>query len=97
MLPHALAYNMPAAPEVALAVAEAIGAEDAALGLWELARQLGARMALRDLGMPEEGIERAADLAMANPYWNPRTLERDGLRELIARAHAGLPPAAIRS
>jgi hypothetical protein len=42
--------------------------------------------------MPEEGIDRAADLALANPYWNPRPLERDALRACIAAAWAGEPP-----
>jgi maleylacetate reductase len=31
-------------------------------------------------------IDRAADLAVANPYWNPHPLERGAIRELIAPA-----------
>ena len=42
--------------------------------------------------MPREGIERAVDLALANPYWNPRPIERHGLRDLITRAYEGDPP-----
>ena len=42
--------------------------------------------------MPESGIDKAADLAVTNPYWNPRPLERDAIRDLIARAFAGEPP-----
>jgi maleylacetate reductase len=42
--------------------------------------------------MPENGIERAADLAVSNPYWNPMPIERDAVRMLIARAWAGEPP-----
>ena len=48
--------------------------------------------ALRDLGMPEDGIDRATDIALKNPYWNPRPLERDGIRALIAAAWAGDEP-----
>jgi len=44
--------------------------------------------------MPQDGIERAADIAMKNPYWNPRPIERDAIRDLIARAWAGEPPPA---
>ena len=51
-------------------------------------------MALRDFGMPFEGIERAADLALANPYFNPRPLDRDAIRDLIADAWSGSPPRA---
>jgi maleylacetate reductase len=36
--------------------------------------------------MSESGIDRAADLAIANPYRNPRPLERGAIRELIAAA-----------
>jgi maleylacetate reductase len=94
VLPHALAYNAPAAPEAVGRIAVALRAGDAALGLHQLAKKLGAPLALRDLGMPEDGIERAADIAMQNPYWNPRPLERNAVRNLIARAWSGAPPAA---
>jgi maleylacetate reductase len=32
--------------------------------------------------------------ALANPYWNPRSLDAAPLHTLIARAWAGDPPAA---
>jgi alcohol dehydrogenase class IV len=95
VLPHALAYNAPAAPEAAARVARAIGAKDPALGLYDLARRLNAKLALRDIGMPESGIDRAADLAVTNAYWNPRPVERDAIRALIARAWSGAAPAAL--
>jgi hypothetical protein len=41
--------------------------------------------------VPKDGIERAADLIVSNAYWNPRPLERDGIRDLIARAWSGDP------
>ena len=43
--------------------------------------------------MPEDGIDIATERAFANPYWNPRPLERDAVRALIARAYAGERPA----
>jgi maleylacetate reductase len=94
VLPHALAYNAPAVPGALRRIARAIGAEDAARGLYDLARRLGAPLALRDIGMPECGIDKAADLAIATPYFNPRSLERNAIRELIARAWSGEPPVA---
>ena len=93
VLPHATAYNASAAPEAMARIARALDAPDAAQGLYDLAGQLGAPRSLRELGMPEAGIERAADLAVANPYRNPRPIERDAIRTLIARAWAGDPPA----
>jgi len=44
--------------------------------------------------MPAEGLDRAADLAAATPYPNPRPLERDALRQLLQRAFDGVPPDA---
>ena len=92
ILPHALAYNAPAAPDAMKRIARAIGTGDAAAGLYDLARKLNTKLALRDIGMPESGIDKAADLAVTNAYWNPRPLERDAIRDLIARAFAGEPP-----
>ena len=57
-----------------------------------LSRKVGAPQSLREIGMPESGIDEATDLALANPYWNPRPLERQGIRDLIARAWAGEEP-----
>ena len=92
MLPHALAYNAPSIPEVMRQLAEVLGTDDPARGLYDLAGRVGAQRALKDLGMPESGIDLAVDRALANPYWNPRPLEREAIRDLIARAYAGHPP-----
>jgi maleylacetate reductase len=92
VLPHVLAYNAPNASEAMARIGEAIGADDAALGMYELARRLDAKPSLRELGMPSTGIDQAADLAVTNAYWNPRALERAPVRELIACAWAGEPP-----
>jgi alcohol dehydrogenase class IV len=92
VLPYAAAYNAAAAPEAMARVARLLGAETAPEGLRALAAALGTPTALRDLGMPEDGIDRAADLAVADPYWNPRPLEREALRDLLAHAHAGRWP-----
>src|SRR5205807_622545 len=96
VLPHALAYNAPAVPDAMTRIARAIGAVDAAQGVYDLAKRLGATLALRDIGMPENGIDKAADLAVTNAYWNPRPLERNAIRDLIARAWAGEPPIATK-
>ena len=92
VLPHAVAYNRPATPAAMQAVARALGVADAAAGLYDLAASLGARMALRDLGMPESGISQATEAALANPYWNPRPLEKEAIRALLTAAHGGARP-----
>ncbi len=93
VLPHAIAYNATAAPEAIAAVARALGVDDAARGMRALADRVGAPHALATLGMPEAGIAAAAERAFAEPYWNPRPLEHDAIRALIARAWSGDPPS----
>lgn len=94
VLPHAVAYNQRATQPAMARVAAALGAPEAASGLYDLARRIGAKRALRDIGMPEAGIQRAAEMALANPYWNPRPLDPQAIRRLIARAWSGDPPDA---
>ena len=94
ILPHAVAYNAPAAPAAMARIAAALGAPTAATGLFDLASSLGASMALKSMGMPDDSIEAAIDQAMSNAYWNPRALDRDGLRALLAGAYEGQRPLA---
>ena len=96
VLPHTLAYNAPAVPRAIEAVCRALAAGDAPGGIFDLAGMVGAPRSLREIGMPESGIDEATDLALANPYWNPRPLERAGIRELIGRAWAGEDPRIRR-
>jgi alcohol dehydrogenase class IV len=74
--------------------ARALGVKHAPQGLYDLAQSLGAPLALKDLGMPEAGLDRAADLAVANPYWNPRPIERGAIRALLDDAFHGRRPSA---
>ncbi len=91
VLPHALAYNAPAIPSVIERLRGVLG-PDPAGALYDLAGAVGAEQSLRALGMPEDGIDIATGRAFANPYWNPRPLERDAVRALIARAWEGVEP-----
>ncbi|UIF90016.1 maleylacetate reductase [Cupriavidus sp. UYPR2.512] len=92
VLPHALAYNRESAPEAMDRIARALGVEDAAVGAYELAKANGAPTALRDIGMRAEDLEKAADIASANPYWNPRPVERDAILALLRNAFEGISP-----
>jgi len=44
--------------------------------------------------MKEEDVDKAAEIAVGNPYWNPREIEKGPIRELIRRAWAGEPARA---
>ncbi len=94
ILPHAAAYNAAAAPDAMDRIAAALGAGDAAGGLYDLAKSLGAPTSLKQLGMPEDGIDKAADLAVANPYPNPAPITRDAIRALLDDAFHGRRPGS---
>jgi maleylacetate reductase len=93
VLPHAAAYNAVAAPEAMVRIARALGESDAARALDGLARRLGLPKTLAEIGMPESGIDRAADMAVHNAYANPRPVDRASVRELIAAAYRGDAPS----
>jgi maleylacetate reductase len=96
ILPHAIAYNAPAAPRAMTQIARALGAQSASEGLYDLAYTQGAPCSLRDIGMREADLDRAAELAAANPYWNPRPIERGAIRALLQQAYEGSRPLAAR-
>jgi alcohol dehydrogenase class IV len=93
VLPHALAYNASHAPNAIERLKRALNHENPAVALFDLAQSLGAEMSLKRLGMPEEGIDRATDLAFKNVYPNPRPLEQEGVRQVISDAWSGKRPA----
>ena len=94
ILPHALAYNAAQAPQAMQRIARALGAPhgSAAQGVFDLAQRHHAPVALKDIGMPADGLDRAADLAVQNQYPNPRPLERAAIRELLQAAFDGTRP-----
>ena len=94
ILPHAMAYNAPGAEAAMARVCRALGAENAPRAIYDLIAAIGAPLALKDIGMPEDGLDRAADLAVQNPYYNPRAVTRDGIRRLLDDAFHGRRPAA---
>lgn len=94
ILPHATAYNRAGAPAAMARIARALGAEDAARGLYDLAASLGAKLGLAEIGLRQTDLDRAADLATANPYANPTPITRDGIRVLLDDAFHGRRPGA---
>lgn len=91
ILPHALSYNAPAIPsqlaDLASVLPDSNG--DAIHGLNIMLDRLKVKRALKDLGMTEEDVDKATQIAMGAQYPNPRTLEQDKIRELIRRCWAG--------
>lgn len=92
VLPHALAYNAAAAPEAMRRTARALEKPGAPRAVYDLARDNGAPVALRDIGMREQDLDRACEIALQNQYPNPRPLERAALRQLLQDAFEGRRP-----
>ena len=97
MLPYAAHYNRDAAPDAMARIASALGIGDAPSGLFDLARRIGAPASLEALGLRHADLDRAADLAAAAPYPNPRPVTRADVRALLEDAFFGRPPGAAAS
>lgn len=92
VLPHATAYNAPAAPLAMARVARALASGSAAEGLYDLAASLGAPLSLAAIGMEADALDQAAEIAVENPYYNPRPVTKDGIRALLQNAFEGRRP-----
>jgi maleylacetate reductase len=92
VLPHVVAYNASSVPGAMERIARALGARFAANGLYDLAKSLGAPVSLQALGMTRDQLDRAADLAVQNAYYNPCPVTRDGIRNLLEDAFDGHRP-----
>ncbi|SED09253.1 Alcohol dehydrogenase, class IV [Amycolatopsis tolypomycina] len=93
VLPHVMAYNAAAAPDAMRRIADALGATDAPTAVYDLVVAAGGPTSLRELGLAESDLDRAAGLATAAPYPNPAEPTRDGIARLLRRAWAGERPA----
>ncbi len=98
VLPHAMAYNATAAPEAMTRISRALGQGDtpAPEALFDLAQSLRAPLTLREIGMKASDLDRAADIAAAQPYRNPRSIDRDEIWILLQAAYEGLRPQTAR-
>ena len=61
--------------------------------MFDLSQELGIPLALGEIGMPASGLDQACDIAVSNPYWNPRPIEAAPLRQMLQRAWSGARPA----
>ncbi|OOO27735.1 maleylacetate reductase [Agrobacterium salinitolerans] len=92
LLPHTVAYTEAAVPHLLEPVAALMGSESAATGLFDFARTIGAPSKLQDLGLTVRDLDKAAEIALRNPYWNPRPLETLAIREMLQKAFEGARP-----
>jgi alcohol dehydrogenase class IV len=93
VLPHAVAYNLPAIPEARAVLERVFEHDSAAAALYDFATEIAAPRSLRELGMPEEGIGIAVKAMLEHDGFNPRPLERSGIERLVQAAFWGERPA----
>lgn len=89
LLPHVAAFNERAAVQAMSEVAAALAASTAPAGLAALQQALGITTTLRELGLRPADLDRAAELAVAGAYPNPRPVTRQGVRAILEVAYAG--------
>lgn len=96
VLPHALSYNAPAIPKAMKQLADVLPGSDgdAIQGLNILLEKLKVKRGLKEFGMKEEDVDKAAEIAVSNQYPNPRAVEKEPIREVIRRCWAGEPAKA---
>ena len=95
LLPHCVAYNASSTTEGTRQLAKAMGVEDPAFGLFELAKSVNAPTALKDIGVEESDLDRAAEIATETPVNNPAPVTTARVRQLLDNAFYGRPPTPV--
>ncbi|ANT50260.1 maleylacetate reductase [Mesorhizobium amorphae] len=92
LLPYTTAYNEAAVPDLLRPIAEAFGGGSAGGGLWDFAQSVGSPLSLKEIGIREADLDRAAAIALKNAYANPRPIDPGSIRELLQAAFEGRRP-----
>ncbi len=93
MLPHTVGFNAVAVPDLLEPVVRVFGGSPGP-SLFDFARRLDAPSSLAELGLAAADLDRAAELAIATPYPNPRPFDQGAIRRLLQDAYEGRRPDA---
>jgi alcohol dehydrogenase class IV len=93
LLPHVIAFNSPAAESATALLARALGDDDPAAALFDLASRIGAPTNLGDLGFTLEHSHQAARLVDAATYDNVLTASETEALGLLEGARLGVRPS----
>lgn len=85
LLAHVMEYDLPAAPRAQARLAR-IADGDPVAAVRALAARFDGPRALRDLGVPEDGLRAIAERVVAHPYPNPRPLDVASVHALLRTA-----------
>lgn len=94
VLPHVAAFNEAAVPDLRRAAA-ALDSDSVADGLARLTAATGAPTSLRELGMPDDGVDQAVAAVMGKDLsGNPRPVSERDVRDMLTAALDGSQPAS---
>jgi maleylacetate reductase len=91
LLPHTLGFNLTDA--LLTALSDAWETDDPAAFLYDLQRDAGISLSLKDLTLREESLEDVVQGVLAKRYDNPRDYDADDLRALLADLYLGRRPS----
>ncbi|WP_087621396.1 maleylacetate reductase [Acinetobacter populi] len=94
-LAYSIHYNRNADIEAMDRLGDALGVsnrEHVGLAIYHLNQSLNIPLALKDIGLPEQGPSEVARIVCDNPYYNPRDYDYEELLDLLSKAYQGLPP-----
>jgi len=94
ILPYAIQYNASHIPKAMDALARALNTtqDDVPGALYDLSSSLGSHTSLEALGLKVSDLDKVAEIATKNPYYNPRPVNKEGIRELLQYAFEGKRP-----
>ena len=94
ILPHAIAYNAPAVPDLARRWADAMGTDDPAGFVFDLTAAAGLPTGLGELGLPEAVLDEASARVVEETGANPRPVDVASVRAMLADAWRGVRPSS---
>ncbi|MEM7799677.1 MAG: maleylacetate reductase [Chloroflexota bacterium] len=94
ILPYAIAYNHSHIPQAVEQLGRALGCapQDVAGAVQDISRSNGGPVSLKELGFKEKDLDKAAEIANQNKYYNPRPFTQTDLRTVLGAAFSGERP-----
>jgi maleylacetate reductase len=94
ILPYVVRYNAPAIPEALSAMSRALDClpDNVPGAIQDISRENGGPISLQELGLAQEQLEPAAQMATRAPYYNPRPVDAAAILALLQGAYTGQRP-----
>jgi len=96
VLPHAIAYNAPAVPDLVRRWGDAMGTSDPAARAFDLAADAGLATSLSALGLPESVLGDVAVRVVEETPVNPRPVDLPSVSAMLDDAWRGVRPSIAR-